>query len=132
MPSPSTNIPPKVPIRLITAFAFERNGLIVTSGISATAGERKSAIDKSENSSKAINNASEDENPNNIKNILAKIVPTMIKGFLLPNGVSSLSDSVPNNGKRKTANTLSSAIIIPEYVCSIPNLWVKIKGTTVS
>ena len=34
-------IPPTAPIRLIMAFAFERSGFTVTSGISATAGERK-------------------------------------------------------------------------------------------
>ena len=40
MPSTKTRMPPAVPIRLITAFALERKGLMVTSGISATAGLR--------------------------------------------------------------------------------------------
>ena len=44
MPSASTRMPPALPMRLMTAFAFDRSGLIVTSGISATAGERKVAI----------------------------------------------------------------------------------------
>ena len=41
IPSASTRMPPAEPIRLITALALERSGLTVTSGISATAGERK-------------------------------------------------------------------------------------------
>ena len=44
MPSPRMMMPPAVPMRLMTAFALERSGLIVTSGISATAGERNVAI----------------------------------------------------------------------------------------
>ena len=34
-------MPPALPIKLMTAFALERSGLIVTSGIRATAGLRK-------------------------------------------------------------------------------------------
>ena len=48
-------MPPAVPIRLITAFAFERKGFIVTSGINATAGERNEAIEINTTSSTAIN-----------------------------------------------------------------------------
>ena len=55
MPSASTMIPPAVPVRLMIAFALERKGLTVTSGISATAGERKVAIATSTTSSVAIN-----------------------------------------------------------------------------
>ena len=40
-------MPPIAPIRLMTAFAFERSGLMVTSGIRATAGERKTDIERS-------------------------------------------------------------------------------------
>ena len=44
MPSTSTNIPPAVPIRFIIALPCERSGLTVTSGISATAGDRNVAM----------------------------------------------------------------------------------------
>ena len=47
-------MPPALPIRLMTAFAFERRGFGVTSGISATAGERKIAIESSTIRSSAI------------------------------------------------------------------------------
>ena len=47
IPSTRTKIPPAVPIRLIIALPLERRGLTVTSGISATAGERKIAIEMS-------------------------------------------------------------------------------------
>ena len=61
MPVPSTNpsasvrIPPTAPIRLMTAFAFERSGLMVTSGIRATAGERKTDMERSRRISAPIN-----------------------------------------------------------------------------
>ena len=44
MPSTSTKKPPAVPIRLMMALALERRGFRVTSGIRATAGERKVAM----------------------------------------------------------------------------------------
>ena len=44
LPRTSTRIPPTVPTRFMIAFALERKGFTVTSGISATAGERKVAI----------------------------------------------------------------------------------------
>ena len=47
IPRTSTIIPPRTPMRLIIALAFERRGFGVTSGMSATAGERKRAIDMS-------------------------------------------------------------------------------------
>ena len=55
MPSPSTITPPAAPIRLMTAFALERSGLIVTSGISATAGERNVPIATNSNRRMQIN-----------------------------------------------------------------------------
>ena len=45
IPSASTIMPPALPIRLMTALALERRGFRVTSGIRATAGERKVAMD---------------------------------------------------------------------------------------
>ena len=45
IPKTSTIMPPAVPVRLIIALAFERSGFTVTSGIRATAGERKIAIE---------------------------------------------------------------------------------------
>ena len=44
LPRTSTRIPPTVPTRFMIAFALERRGFTVTSGISATAGERNVAI----------------------------------------------------------------------------------------
>ena len=48
-------MPPARPIRLRTALAFDRRGLGVTSGISATAGERNVAMDSRMISSSATN-----------------------------------------------------------------------------
>ena len=44
MPSASTRMPPAEPMRLMIALALERSGFIVTSGMSATAGDRKVAM----------------------------------------------------------------------------------------
>ena len=58
MPSTSTRIPPAEPMRLMTALALERRGFKVTSGISATAGERNTDMDTRITSSRAIKNTS--------------------------------------------------------------------------
>ena len=58
MPSASTMMPPALPIRLMTALALDRRGLGVTSGISATAGDRKVAMLSRMISSSATNTAS--------------------------------------------------------------------------
>ena len=55
MPSASTRMPPALPIRLMTALALERSGFSVTSGISATAGERNVAMETRMMSSSATN-----------------------------------------------------------------------------
>ena len=47
-------MPPALPIRLITALPLLRRGLRVTSGISATAGERKVAMEISSSTRIAI------------------------------------------------------------------------------
>ena len=60
IPSTSTVIPPTVPMRLIIALALERSGFTVTSGMSATAGERKIDIDISTIMSMIMNQISED------------------------------------------------------------------------
>ena len=54
MPMASTRMPPPVPMRLMTAFALLRSGLMVTSGMSATAGERNVAMATSTTSSSAM------------------------------------------------------------------------------
>ena len=54
MPMASTRMPPAAPIRLMTALALLRRGLMVTSGISATAGERKVAMASRISSSTAM------------------------------------------------------------------------------
>ena len=51
-------MPPAAPIRLMTALALLRRGFIVTSGISATAGERKVAMLSSISSSTATKKTS--------------------------------------------------------------------------
>ena len=58
MPSTSTRIPPAEPMRLMTALALERRGFKVTSGISATAGERNTAMDTRITNSRAMKNTS--------------------------------------------------------------------------
>ena len=58
MPSTSTKMPPAVPIRLMIAFALDRSGLMVTSGISATAGLRNVAIAIKTTSSSTTNKIS--------------------------------------------------------------------------
>ena len=54
IPRIKTMIPPAVPIRLMTALALERRGFTVTSGMRATAGERKVAMAMSTTSRVAI------------------------------------------------------------------------------
>ena len=51
-------MPPTAPIRLMIAFARERRGLGVTSGISATAGERYVPIATSSSPSATTNSTS--------------------------------------------------------------------------
>ena len=58
MPSTSTRMPPAEPIRLMTALALLRRGFTVTSGISATAGDRNVAMLTSTTSSSAMKNTS--------------------------------------------------------------------------
>ena len=58
MPSASTIMPPALPIRLMTALALDRRGLGVTSGISATAGDRNVAMLSRMMSSSATNTTS--------------------------------------------------------------------------
>ena len=55
IPRTRTIIPPAVPIKLIIAFALERSGFTVTSGMSATAGLLNIAIDKRRAKSITIN-----------------------------------------------------------------------------
>ena len=58
IPNAKTRIPPALPIRLMMALPFERRGFIVTSGISATAGERKMDMDTSTTSKRTMKNTS--------------------------------------------------------------------------
>ena len=54
-PNMSTRMPPAVPMRLMMALALDRRGFMVTSGISATAGDRKVAMAMRMMSSTAMN-----------------------------------------------------------------------------
>ena len=44
----------------------------------------------------------------------------------------ALSEREPNKGKRKSAITLSNAIITPDQKCDIPNLSIRILGIIAS
>ena len=58
MPRARTNMPPAEPMRFMMALALLRRGFTVTSGIRATAGERKVAMLTSTTSSKTMKNTS--------------------------------------------------------------------------
>ena len=101
-------------MRLMIAFAFERSGLGVTSGISATAGDRYVFIAISSSTSTVMNAA---RRPGtsifgriSIRMTAASVPPTM-NGMRLPKRVLYLSESRPNSGSMNSASTLSSAII---------------------
>ena len=61
-----------------------------------------------------------------------KIVPVRIYGILRPILEFVLSDSVPNKGSNMRASTLSAAMKIPVIVSLIPNVFLRIRGTTPS
>ena len=117
-------------MRLITALARLRRWFGVTSGINATAGERYSPMDtRVKNSTARKITWLLKDSPvfhlafsalsiigSNIMKITARIVPATIKGILLPSFVCTLSDSAPNTGSRKIANTLSNAMTAPVMV----------------
>ena len=133
MPRPSTIMPPAVPMRLITAFALERRGFGVTSGMRATAGERKVAIESSVTRSKTIKSQRSPMIPR-IENITAAAtVPQTMKGVRLPKRVDVRSEIAPKRGSRTTARMLSSDMINPESASSlIPYFPFRSKGTMVS
>ena len=58
IPRMRTMTPPAAPIRLITAFAFERSGLGVTSGIKATAGDGSAGFDSKDSKTVLTTNTS--------------------------------------------------------------------------
>lgn len=64
--------------------------------------------------------------------ITALIVPKMIKGVRFPNRVSTRSERAPNKGSRKSASTLSKAIMVPVKVSPMPKVFSKIKGMMLS
>ena len=67
-----------------------------------------------------------------LRRMTAASVPPSMYGVLFPIFVLVLSDSVPKNGSRKSASTLSAAIIAPENVSFRWNVFVSISGTTLS
>ena len=66
------------------------------------------------------------------KSAAAAMVPKMMKGVLRPRLFLHLSDTAPKSGSRKSARTLSAAMMTPESVCDMPNLSVSILGMIVS
>ena len=117
------------------AFALERSGFGVTSGISATAGERNIAIETSTKRSISMKITSiigfafvtsHGSEPSSFEScissatermtspIAAAIVPTRMNGVLRPSFPICLSDIAPNSGRRNTARTLSSAMTAPD------------------
>ena len=117
------------------ALAWLRSGLGVRSGISATAGERYSPMAMSRQNSAATNRARfclRSATGSSSMSATARQVPTTIKGSLLPNRVSTLSDREPKRGKRKTASTLSPAMMAPVMVSFIWKVPCKINGTRLS
>ena len=66
------------------------------------------------------------------KEIAATTVPTTIYGVRRPKRLFVLSEIAPNTGSRKRAIRLSRAMIMPDQVCAMPNLLVRISGTSVS
>ena len=59
-------------------------------------------------------------------------VPPSIYGMRFPILVLVLSESVPKNGSRNSASTLSAAMIAPENVSFMWNVFVSISGMTLS
>lgn len=66
------------------------------------------------------------------KSAAAATVPKMMKGVLRPRRLLHLSETAPKSGSRKSASTLSAAMMTPESVCDMPNLSVSILGIMVS
>src|SRR5699024_6142966 len=64
--------------------------------------------------------------------ITAQVVPTRIKGILLPILVLTLSDKAPISGNRNKARTLSRAIITPVIVSLNWNVLERINGIKLS
>ena len=60
----------------------------------------------------------------------AATVPQKINGFLLPNLEVHLSEIPPNSGNKKSAKTLSAAMMAPEMVSFMEKVLVKINGIT--
>ena len=121
--------PPSAPIRLMIAFALLRRGLGVTSGMSATAGERyvPMAIRRSPRTVTNIivrlirGDLKQELSRTGIRSIspAANRVPRRINGFRFPSLLVHLSEIPPNSGSRKSARILSIAMIIPEIVSFI-------------
>ena len=59
-------------------------------------------------------------------------VPNRMNGMRLPILVSVLSDRPPKSGSRNSARMLSAAIMAPENVSFRWNVFVRIRGTTLS
>ena len=128
-------MPPTVPIRLIMALALLLRGLGVISGMRATAGERNTDI-KSRTKPVIIkkNTRFRELSAMGIKKraMLAATVPMIINGIRFPRGVCILSDKDPNIGKRKSARTLSTAMIAPIMTSFSENVFLRIRGMILS
>ena len=66
------------------------------------------------------------------KEMIAIMVPITIKGVLRPFLLLQRSEIEPKRGSRKSASTLSSAMMIPDRVWLMPNLFVRMMGIMLS
>ena len=107
----------------MTALPFERRGLGVTSGISATAGERYRPIEISSRPSTTRKTGREFmpiTAGSDTVNRTARKVPSRMKGMRRPIFALQRSDSAPKYGSRKSASTLSMAMTTPAHVSLSP------------
>ena len=117
------------------AFARERKGLGVKSGISATAGERYVPMAMSKSPSNTMNTPSrpaKSANGRAIISALAATVPATMNGIRLPRRDWHRSDSVPNSGSKNSARMLSSAITKPAISSPREKRCLRIRGITKS
>lgn len=112
----SISMPPTAPIRFMMALPLLRSGFGVTSGISATAGERYVAIAISTSPKPTKKSTSLfvfSAVGKSTRQSIAIMLPPTIYGIRLPIFVRVLSDNLPKIGSINSAKTLSSAITTP-------------------
>ena len=117
------------------AFALLLKGLGVISGMRATAGDLNIDMNRSTSAVITMNITRLRElSAIGMKNsaILVRTVPASMKGIRFPIGVCSLSERVPNRGRRKSASILSIAMIAPMSTSFNEKLFLRISGMMLS